>query len=490
MSKILKDTFSGLFNVGSVFVKKKMLSVDSGARFSTNKETRSFFSSQNKGVLVDGNDFRLTAKDSFEHIAVIAKPGSGKTTAYIVPNVLELADGKNSIVVNDPSHEVFELTSGYLQKKGFKVLRLNPENLKNTSHFNPFDGLDARHPIEIEQICASVILSKYGNDKDPLWNDGAISILQILAMCLAYSQPHNLNLPTLNSLIQQIKEDGTGLNDWVAENSINPLNTSDESLVRAWAGLINSNEKMLSSYVTICRTALNQLNNPNVKALLSSNDVFFNNFRKEKTIIYLNFGEAQQAYYQFIIDVFYSRLFSAFMANKPSRGELDLYCLLDEFGNAYINNFEVIINNVRKYHVSLSLVLQGISQLSDKYGEVKARAVKSGIGSTLIFQGCDHGTANEYSAIMGQKTTAQRNHFDDVVTHYSQQSLLAPDEIRTMNDDQAVFISKNRHPVIINYLPFYQNGKYIRRTKHKQASTDNRSSNGSVSLNFDSKLKL
>ena len=481
----MKDTFAGLFKVGSYFAKNRFLHKESGARFSTASETKAIFSRRNKGVLIDGNTSRLSATDSFEHIAVIAKPGSGKTTAYIIPNILELAKANCSMVVNDPSKEVFELTSGYLKEQGFTIYKLSPDELDISSRFNPFADLDARHTIEIEQICASIIMSKYGTDKEQIWNDGAISILEILAKCLAYNQPEKLNLVELNSLIQNFGADGTGLDDWVAENSINPYYPDDKSLVESWIGLTSTNEKMLSSYVTICKTALKQLNNQQVRELLKSNTIDLNRFRKEKSVIYLNFPESQQAYYQFIIDVFYSRLFTVLMSHRPTQNDLDVYCFLDEFGNAHINHFNTIVNNIRKYRVSLSIVLQGIAQLEDKYGESGAKAIKSGIGSSLIYKGGDLDTNLEYAKIIGKRVISQRNNFTDVVEQYSEIDLLASEQMRTMADNQAVFISKNRHPIIIECLSYFNNGKYARLTKRDPATVGQ-----SVSLNFDTKLRL
>ena len=328
MSKILKDTFSSLFKIGSVVAKNRLLKKESGARFSTKDELRALFSGRNKGLLIDGDKCRLSEVDSFEHVAVIAKPGSGKTTAFILPNILELAKSNNSMIVNDPSKEVFELTSGYLKERGYRILKLSPDELDSSSRFNPFAGLDAHHTIEIEQVCASVIMSKYGSDKEQIWNDGAISILEILAKCLAYTQPEKLNLIELNSLVQRFGADGTGLDDWVAENSINPYYPNDRTLVESWIGLTSSNEKMLSSYVTICKTALKQLNNHHIQELLGSDTLDLASFRKEKTIIYLNFPEAQQAYYQFIIDVFYTRLFAELMRQKPTNHDLHGFVFL------------------------------------------------------------------------------------------------------------------------------------------------------------------
>ena len=463
---VLKGTFDVMFKAGEYLVKGYVLKKEKGARFSNASEEKEIFKPRNEGVLIDGKNKRLSDKDSFEHIAIIAKPGSGKTTAYIVPNILDKAQYKNSMVITDPSGEIFQATSGYLASRGFNILVINPDDLSKSCRFNPFDGLTAKHIIEIEQICSSIILSKYGSDKEGIWNDGAISILEILAKCLAFSEPQNLNLPNLNYLVNMFGENGSALDDWVAEHSYNPQDRHDKSIINAWIGLTKNNKNMLTSYATITKTALKQLNNRQIQKLLATNDIDFASFRKQKTALYLIVPANQQSYYQFLIDVLYTRLFSVMMQKIPSGNDLSVYCFLDEFGSMYINDFQSLINNIRKYRVSLSIVMQSISQLDSKYGK-NADAIKGGLGSYLVLSGADYVTAKEISDIIGKKLLIERNHFTEIEQHYHELTLLTPDQIRTLDGNQAVFLSKNRHPLIMDITPFYQNGLFKSATSKK-----------------------
>lgn len=456
---VLKATFGLMFEAGKYLAKGYVLRNEEGARFSNKKEEKEIFDSRNKGVLIDGKSKRLSEKDSFEHLAVIAKPGSGKTTGYIVPNILDRAKTNCSMIITDPSGEIFENTSGYLKNCGFNVLVINPDDLSRSCRFNPFDGLNANNIIEIEQICTSIIMSKYGGDGEGVWNDGAISLLEIFAKCLAFSEPENLNLPNINYLIQMFGENGSALDDWIAEHSINPYDLDDKSIINSWIGLTKNNKNMLTSYATIAKTALKQLNNRQVQKLLARNDIDFNSFRKKKTILYLVIPANQQTYYQFLIDVLYSRFFSQIMQKIPSRYDLSIYCFLDEFGSSYINDFQALINNIRKYRVSLSIVLQSISQLDTKYGK-SADAIKGGIGSYIIFSGADYSTAKEMSDIIGKKLLIERNNLTDIENRYQELTLLSPDQIRTLKLSQAVFLSKNRHPLIVDITPFYEHSSF------------------------------
>jgi type IV secretion system protein VirD4 len=248
MSKILKDTFVGLGKVGGYLAKGYLLKKEDGARFASKSKEADIFHRRNRGLIVDGINKRLSEDDSFEHIAIVAPPGKGKSTGYIRPNIYDKSTQNCSMVITDPSGELYDNTSQQLRDKGFEVLTLRPDDLSVSSKFNPFHGLDARDIIEIEQVCTSIILSKYGGDKEGIWNDGAISLLEVFAKCLAYSMPEYLNLPNINYLAQMFGADGGDLDDWVMDHSVNPYDSSDSSLVDSWMGIVSSNEKMLSSY--------------------------------------------------------------------------------------------------------------------------------------------------------------------------------------------------------------------------------------------------
>ncbi|MCW8932049.1 MAG: type IV secretory system conjugative DNA transfer family protein [Gammaproteobacteria bacterium] len=468
----MESTFKALFEVGKFLLKGYTLKQEKGARFANKSEQKKVFKYANKGLLIDGKDKRISKKDSFEHLCLIAKPGAGKTTGYIIPNVLDKAKFNCSMVITDPSGEIFQNTSAYLKSRGFNILTLQPDNIASSSRFNPFYGVE--NVIDIEKICTSIIMTKYGTDKEPIWNEGAIGLLEIFAKCLFYSKPDYLNLTNINYLLQMFGEDGSDLDDWVIENSINLNNPDDKSIVNAWIGISGNNKNMLQSFVTIARTALKQLNNSEIQILLSENDIELDSFKKQKTALFIIIPVAQGNYYQFVIDLFYTRFFSQMMKKRPEKKDKSIYCFLDEFGSGYIHDFSGIINNIRKYQVSISIVLQSISQLESKYGK-NAEAIKGGIGSYLVLSGADYKTAKEFSDMVGKTITIQRNNFTDIEQRFQELNLINPDGIRTLGDNQAIFVSKNRYPQLIDILPYYKNWTFKSASKKGMTSLKRRS---------------
>jgi len=50
-----------------------------------------------------------------------------------------------------------------------------------------------------------------------------------------------------------------------------------------------------------------------------------------------------------------------------------------------------------------------------------------------------------------------RNKQTEEPDRYQKIELLRPEEITRLNDNQAIFLSKNTHPQIIDFIPYYQN---------------------------------
>ena len=167
--------------------RKELLKRTEGARFATPSEYRKRLNSRNTGLLLDGESLKLAERESFQNVCVIARVGAGKTSRYIIPNVLERAKHPCSLVVNDPKGEVYEATSGYMQANGFRVVVINPEDPQHSDTFSPL--AEARNEIEVDQIAEILIkVSKPKNANDEFWSNGAIRFVSVFLACLCSGQ--------------------------------------------------------------------------------------------------------------------------------------------------------------------------------------------------------------------------------------------------------------------------------------------------------------
>src|SRR6266496_6714564 len=92
-------------------------------------------SRHNLGFAVTGSK-ALTKNTSHENCAVFGPTGSGKSSVVIISSVFSLARGKSSIIINDCTGEVYEKTSTFLAKNGYKILRLDFSNSIRSETFN------------------------------------------------------------------------------------------------------------------------------------------------------------------------------------------------------------------------------------------------------------------------------------------------------------------------------------------------------------------
>ncbi|EHA9875504.1 type IV secretory system conjugative DNA transfer family protein [Salmonella enterica subsp. enterica serovar Kedougou] len=70
-------------------------------------------------------------------VLLAASPGSGKGVSFIVPNLLSFPD---SVAVNDPKFENWNITSGFRAACGHECYRFSPELLE-THRWNPLSYL-------------------------------------------------------------------------------------------------------------------------------------------------------------------------------------------------------------------------------------------------------------------------------------------------------------------------------------------------------------
>lgn len=440
-------------------IKGKVLNSKQGAKFLTLQEASSFLSHKHKGLLLDGIDKRLNQSESFQNVCFSARVGAGKTTKYIIPNVLDKARQNVSIVVHDPKGEVHQATSGYMKANGFDVVVFNPHDVNSSNLFNPFD--EATSQIELELIAETLIWSGNPKENDAYWNNGATRILSVLIKCLSFGDKAYFNLPNLYHLLQNFGALGEGLEDWIAHNCWDPQFPDDEAVLNEWKGALTGNKEAIQSFVGICLTALKALSNRELKTFFSASDYQLSQLRQRKTVIYFVTPPEHQKYYSFVTSLFFRAVFNECMRPKHLAGKsLPVYILYDEFGNSYVSDFVSVANTIRGYGVSLSIILQSMSQLAMRYGEKTADAIQGAFNTNICLSSCDPVTADYFSKISGRVRERQIKEIDDPFESYQEYNLLNPNEIRTMQDNEALLISKNRQPLKLEVTPFYLNRKF------------------------------
>lgn len=421
------------------------------------REQHKLFSSRNKGLLLDGMNKRLSLKESYNHLALVSRTGGGKTTSYVIPNIFKLATEKNSMIITDISGELYNHTSGFLAKNGYKIYVLNPENLDESIGYNPL--YYATDSTKIDELAGLLVSSSkesaYGG-KDAFWDSGAKSLISIFIKVLMSTKDYRyINLANVRYLINNYGANGEALFPIIEKYA-------DDKTYHEFRGFIKGNPTTILSMVASANIALSAIGiNDNLEKLTTNHSINFDKIKEEKSVIYIKIPGQKQKQYSFLLNTFYHQFFSQIMDTLPNENNLPIFCLLDEFGNMNLPNFEATVTTIRKYKVSLSLIFQDVAQIEQKYGKPNASTIlNGGISSQLYFNGADLDTTEKLSKILGtrEKITADPNgNF-----HFKDKRVMEAHEIRTMRDNEALFIMSNKKPLVVKFKPFYEDFMFKR----------------------------
>lgn len=420
------------------------------------------FSRFNSGLLIDGKTKRLSEEESFKHLALISRTGGGKTTSYVIPNIFKLSSDDCSMVITDLSGEIFEKTSGYLEKKGFNIYVLDPSHLEESVRYNPLEFTNTSTQIDMlsEILIASSGL-KGDRAEDRIWSDGAKSIISILIRVLKSTNDKRfINLANVRYMLNNFGSNGENLDEFIKRYA-------DDKTFNEYKGFINGNEKTIQSFITTANIALSPIGiNDNLEKLTYSNTIDFEKLRKEKSVIYIRVEQQYQEQYSFLLNLFYTQLFYKMLDKIPTNKDLAIYCLLDEFGNMNIPKFPSIITTIRKYKVSISIILQNISQLEETYSQNKAKTIlEGGIATKLIYSGADLDLASKLEKMFGIKEVTKQKPEGEY--YIDKENVMSVSEIRTIEDNEALIVYSNKKPLKLTIKPYYKDMMYNSFSKMK-----------------------
>jgi type IV secretory pathway TraG/TraD family ATPase VirD4 len=405
----------------------------------------------NQGWIIDGDERALSRQDSYAHLLLIAPTGSGKTTRYSIPNLLQLDDC--SIVCTDPKGDLFEITGDALRQRGYRVLLFDAEQPEQSQHFNPLFRLN--DDADYQHFANSLIdIENQGAQTEAVWRLGSARILQALIttlknlpdqrycnMAVLVQLMKSLNSPKTHQLIKQYGDEDT--KEWFADWIVKP-------------------DKTRESQVITGQSVLTRFDTQKVKHLTADDSFDFNALRREKTAIFLKVPSGDPSRLGLIISIFYSQLFRHLLSTKLAPSDLGIMAILEEFGNlSVIPNFESVIALIRSKRVGLALVCQDLHQIHSLY-KSNANTIISNCSSILAYPGIkDPATLNYLTKLLGRTTIEIKTE-----GHRPQllgRNLLNEDEIRTLERSAGLFIHGNNYGEKVATLPIYQNKPLMKK---------------------------
>lgn len=364
-----------------------------------------------KGVEVS-NDTHATLLNNND--VIIGASGCGKTTSYVYGNI---AGMYGSYVIADTKGNLAKKFGPMLRKAGYDVQVMDFVDIERSAGYNPMDYIkrhfDGKYSEQDVQKLAELI-SPVKSIDDPYWETSAKNLICALIALVMETEPHEKqNLSTVGryasslGFLQTTKSGAPVQNamrklhdTFIVAHNKNPDSfawrkysrfTDIQQSEKTWACIINFASKALTAF-DMCGFD---------KMFTGAHKIDLRKPGKTKCAYFVNVSDVDRSM-DSIANIFYSQIFQALISeadnNINSRLNVPVRFILDDFAtNVYIPDFDKIISVIRSREISVSIILQSITQLDALYGSNRARTIINNCDHLLYIGGHDYKTASYIS---------------------------------------------------------------------------------------------
>lgn len=328
------------------------------------------------------NDTRITGLNNND--LIIGSSGCGKTGGYVIPNIQNI-DG--SLVVSDTKGQLERRFKQMLMDKGYDVYCIDLVNMHRSCGYNPMDyigKMDDGSYSEKDILSLANLLSPEMDKDEPFWSRSAASYIAFLICYCLEAEPENQhNLMHVGELHRRFGQPNGDLPflSWIEshKDSFAAKKYYEFSFTRAA-------DRTYSSILAFVNQYLEPFMFREAKYLFDNNDTFdIRSIGEKKTVLFLNVSDTDRTYDN-IINIFYAQALRVLCAeadaNPNGRLKVPVRIIMDDFAaSAQIPNFDKIISVIRSRDISVSLIIQSLSQIESMYNQ--------SVSNTII-NNCDH----------------------------------------------------------------------------------------------------
>ncbi|MBQ8043670.1 MAG: type IV secretory system conjugative DNA transfer family protein [Clostridia bacterium] len=391
-----------------------------------------------------------------KNILVFGGSGSGKSAAYVKPNILQKL---GSYVITDPKGELYRETSGYLKANGYEVKVLNLVDTEYSNRYNPLAHI--RDYSDVDIIAHTIVAGGEGDgggkSADPFWDNTAKMLLKACIYYVISVLPEEER--NLSSCLNIVRAGGSdeSIFDRLFVGELKP----DHPGRKEYEGIRVGADKTKQSIAISLVSKLSHFDSPNMQRLTTTNDIDFEDLGEKKVALYVISPDSHSTY-NYILTIFYGQLLQRLYALADRCGgalHQPVYLLLDEFANiGKIPDFNQKLSTSRSRLISMSIIVQSIDQLVDLYKDLHENIIAN--CDTQLFLGSQSIKTCEYfSKSLGQTTLTFQNKSKnrdekDTKTQgysYSEQrqgrELMTIDELKRMPYDDMIILIRGLKPI-------------------------------------------
>jgi type IV secretion system protein VirD4 len=347
-----------------------------------------------------------------EHVALLARTGTGKTTGFTKPNCFHHT---GSLVVLDIKAEAWDDTAGFrAETLGQEVYRFDPTTLDRRSHcWNPLDIIDRTSINRFDQIIrlATLMIPEppVTSGNAVFWDRVANMALSGVLMLLAEMPDQALTLQNVARIF--FRSDGLQwLIDRIEESRDGRRRPFTLNAVLAVSDYIGQGQRLTEDVRKSVSSHLKQWLNPLVCAATSRSDFDLRNLRRKPMSLYVTVSPAAIERLAPLLRLLFGALVNFNTDTTPQQDpslNVPVLVILDEFVRlGAMPALTSAAQFVRGYGVKLAYIIQDKPQLRALYGEAGAADVFNNLGAEIVFGLSDVRQAKEYEERLGNSTVS------------------------------------------------------------------------------------
>lgn len=406
-----------------------------------------------------------------KNVLVIGGSGSGKTRFHVKPNLMQM---NASYIVTDPKGTVVEECGKMLQRGGYEIKILNTINFKQSMRYNPFKYIYCEN--DILKLVNCIMENTKGEDSkggEDFWAKAEALYYQALIAYIWYEAPEEeKNMTTLLEMLNasEVRED-----DETFKNAVDLMfeqlesRDPDHFAVRQYKKYKMAAGKTAKSILISCGARMAPFDIKEVRQLMEGDDLELDKIGDRKTALFCIVSDTDMTF-NFISAMVYTQMFNVLCDKALENGgalKTHVTCLLDEFANQKIPNFQHLISVIRSREISAHIIVQTQSQLKAVYKD-HAETIIGNCSCVLFLGGKERSTLKEISETLGKETIDLFNTSD---TRGSQRSmgvnyqklgkeLMSTDELAVMDNGKCILQVQGIRPFFSDKFDITKHPQY------------------------------
>ena len=424
---------------------------------------------QTERVMVGRN--KIPKYNINKNVLVIGGSGSGKTRFHIKPNLMQM---NASYIITDPKGTVVLECGKMLQRGGYEIKILNTIDFKQSMKYNPFRYIYCEN--DILKLVNCIMENTKGEDSkggEDFWAKAEALYYQALIAYIWYEAPEEeKNMTTLLEMLNasEVREDDENFKNAV-DLMFDALEKRDPQhfAVRQYKKYKMAAGKTAKSILISCGARMAPFDIREVRELMEGDALELEKIGDRKTALFCIVSDTDMTF-NFISAMVYTQMFNVLCDKALENGgalKTHVTCLLDEFANQKIPNFQHLISVIRSREISAHIVVQTQSQLKAVYKD-HAETIIGNCSCVLFLGGKERSTLKEISETLGKETIDLFNTSD---TRGSQRSmgvnyqklgkeLMSTDELAVMDGGKCILQVQGVRPFFSDKFDITKHPQY------------------------------